>query len=76
MTTFHELAAENPNIRQQYDEWRDQRGERGEDPTVWSAFRQHLMAIGAPDPGSDEPDDFVGDDFKSAHPERYGSHAS
>ncbi len=75
MATFEALAADNPNIRQQYDEWRDLRSQRGEDPTDWSAFREHVMAIGAPDPGTTEPDDFVGDDFKAAHPERYGASA-
>jgi hypothetical protein len=75
MATFQELMSDNPNLRQQYDEWRDQRGQRGEDPTDWSAFRQHVMAIGAPDPGEQEADDFVGDDFKAEHPERYGARA-
>jgi len=76
MATFEELSADNPNIREQYDEWRDLRTQRGEDATDWSAFRKHVMAIGAPDPGEQEPDDFVGDDFKTAHPERYGARAS
>jgi hypothetical protein len=75
MATFQNLAADNPNIREQYDEWRGLRSQNGEDPTDWAAFRQHLMAIGAPDPGEQEPDDFVGEDFKAAHPERYGSRA-
>jgi hypothetical protein len=73
MASFQDLATENPNIRQQYDDWREQRSQRGEDPTDWSAFREHVMAIGAPDPGADEADDFVGEEFKTAHPERYGS---
>jgi hypothetical protein len=73
MATFAQLTAENPNIRQQYDEWRDLRSQAGEDPTDWSAFRQHVTAIGAPDPGEQEPDDFVGEEFKAAHPERYGT---
>lgn len=72
MATFEDLAADNPNIRGQYDEWRQLRSERGEDPTDWKAFREHVTAIGAPDPGGDEPDDFVGEDFKAANPERYG----
>jgi hypothetical protein len=71
MSTFQDLAAANPNIRQQYDEWRAQRGQNGEDSTDYQAFRQHLIALGAPDPGENEIDDFVGDDFKAAHPERY-----
>jgi hypothetical protein len=69
MATFQDLAAENPNIRQQYDEWREQRSQRGEDSTDYQAFRQHVMAIGAPDPGARPPDDFVGEDFKQANPE-------
>ena len=75
MATFAELAADNPNIRAQYDEWAPLRSQNGEDPTDYQAFRQHLIAIGAPDPGDAEIDDFVGDDFKAAHPERYGQQA-
>ena len=73
MATFEDLAADNPNIRQQYDEWRDLRTQRGEDATDYEAFRQHVLALGAPDPGEGEIDDFVGEDFKTAHPERYQS---
>jgi hypothetical protein len=73
VATFQELAAENPNIRQQYDEWRDQRSQQGEDPSDYQAFRRHVTALGAPDPGEQEIDDFVGDDFKAAHPERYAT---
>jgi hypothetical protein len=73
VATFQDLAQENPNIRQQYDEWRQARVERGEDPTDYQAFRQHLMNLGAPDPGEREIDDFVGEDFKASHPERYGA---
>ena len=76
MTTFQDLAADNPNIRQQYDEWREQRSQNGEDSTDWQAFREHLTGLGAPDPGAQEPDDFVGDDFKAAHPERYGAQSA
>src|SRR5262245_13190519 len=60
MATFDEMAADNPNIRSQYDDWRDQRAANGEDPVDWGAFQQHLQAIGAPDPGGRPPDDFVG----------------
>ena len=73
MATFQELAELNPNIRQQYDEWRDQRAQNGEDSTDYQAFRQHVTSLGAPDPGEQEIDDFVGDDFKAAHPERYSA---
>ncbi len=72
MATFQDLMADNPNLRQQYDEWRGQREQGGEDPTDYQAFRQHVMAIGSPDPGEREIDDFVGEDFKAAHPDRYG----
>jgi hypothetical protein len=71
MATFEELSADNPNIRAQYDEWAPLRLKMGRTPTDYQAFRQHLMAIGAPDPGATEISDFVGDDCKSAHPERY-----
>jgi hypothetical protein len=71
MASFQDLATDNPNIRQQYDEWREQRSQTGEDATDYQAFRQHVIAMGAPDPGDQEIDDFVGDDFKAAHPERY-----
>ena len=73
MATFQDLAEQNANIRQQYDEWREQRAQNGEDPTDYQAFRTHLTALGAPDPGEQEIDDFVGDDFKAAHPERYSA---
>jgi hypothetical protein len=69
--TFQELTESNPNIRQQYDEWREQRSQNGEDATDYQAFREHVMSMGSPDPGEQEIDDFVGDDFKAAHPERY-----
>ena len=64
MATFQELAESNPNIRQQYDEWREQRSQNGEDATDFQAFREHVMSMGSPDPGEQEIDDFVGEDFK------------
>jgi len=73
MPTFAELQADNPNLRQQYDDWRAARAQNGEDPTDYQTFRQHVIALDAPDPGEQELDDFVGDDFKAAHPERYGA---
>ncbi len=73
MPNFQDLAADNPNIRQQYDEWRGLRSQNGEDSTDYEAFRQHLLGMGAPDPGEQEIDDFVGADFKAAHPERYSA---
>jgi len=69
MASFTDLEQQNPNIRQQYDEWRDLRAQGGEDSTDWDAFRQHVTALGAPDPGGHPPDDFVGEDWKAQHPE-------
>ena len=69
MATFDGMAEENPNIRAQYDEWREARAANGEDPVDWGAFQDHLLAVGAPDPGGRPPDDFVGEDFKAANPE-------
>ena len=58
MATFDELAMENPSIREQYAEWSQARSTNGEDSGDWEAFRQHLQAIGAPDPGG-PPDDLA-----------------
>ena len=69
MTTFASLTEANPNIRQQYDDWRNERAAKGEDPTDWQAFREFVTYIGAPDPGAAPPDDFVGEDWKAEHPE-------
>ncbi len=69
MATFETLAQANPSIREQYDEWRDQRSASGEDATDWDEFRNHLGSIGAPDPGQRPPDDFVGEDWKAENPE-------
>src|SRR5438132_821265 len=52
MSTFADLAEANPNVKEQYETWRDLRAKNGEDPTQWQAFRQHVPAIGAPDPGA------------------------
>ena len=69
MTTFADLEVDNPNMRAQYDEWREARAANGEDPIDWGAFQQHLIAIGGVDPGPRPPDDFVGEDFKAQNPE-------
>ena len=69
MSTFASLMEQNPNIREQYDTWRGERSQKGEDSTDWQAFREFVTYIGAPDPGAQPPDDFVGEDFKAAHPE-------
>jgi hypothetical protein len=58
VATSTDLEADNPSVRQQLEEWRTQRAHNGEDPSDYAAFRQHLLAIGAPDPGEEAPDDF------------------
>ncbi|MBI3964805.1 MAG: hypothetical protein HY329_04135 [Chloroflexi bacterium] len=69
MGTFQDMAQDNPNIRQQYDEWRGVRSDAGQDAADWRAFREHVQALGAPEPGMLPPDDWVGDDFKEANPD-------
>jgi len=69
MSTFDSLTADNPNLRQQYDDWRNERAAKGEDPTDWAEFRELVKYLGAPDPGATPPDDFVGEDWKAEHPE-------
>lgn len=44
--------------RSRRQRWHRERSERGEDVHDWEAFRQHVIALGAPDPGQDTPDDF------------------
>jgi hypothetical protein len=56
--TIGALEAANPNIRHQYVDWNVLRVQAGEEPFNYQAFRQHLIAIGAPDPGLDESPDF------------------
>ena len=53
MAHLNELERENPNIREQYQTWRQERADKGEDQDDWAAFRTHVMAIGAPDPGEE-----------------------
>jgi hypothetical protein len=79
MRTFADMERQNPNIRQQYDTWRNDVASWGQDATDWDAFRSYLTSTGAADPGSRPPDDFVGDDWKAQHPEwvaRYGNRAA
>jgi hypothetical protein len=64
MTTLADLAEANPDIQAQRDEWAAARSANGENAASWSAFRAHLQALGAPDPGEDKPDDWVGPDFE------------
>lgn len=49
---------DNANFADQMEEWQRVRGEKGEDPQDWGAFRDHLLRIGAPDPGFLRPDEF------------------
>lgn len=70
MATFQDLAQNNPDLQEQYETWLALRDERGEDPSDYAAFRRHVIALGAPDPGPDEPEDFNDGDLKAAHPER------
>lgn len=60
MTTRAELSEQNPNFQQQYQEWRQVRAQNGENPDDYQAFRQHLIFLGAPDPGDQPPDDWAG----------------
>lgn len=74
MPTFDSLSVDNPNIREQYDTWREQRAANGEDPTDWDAFREFAIQIGAPDPGDVPADDMVSEEWKAENPwwgERY-----
>src|SRR5207302_10350455 len=55
--TLQELEPDNPNIRQQLLDWRQMREQQGADPGDYAVFRQHVLEIGAPDPG---PEEFIG----------------
>jgi hypothetical protein len=59
VATLADLEADNANIKQQLEEWRAQRVAKGEDPNDYAAFRQHLLDLGAPDPGEEAPADFA-----------------
>ena len=48
--TFPGYYAANNKVEEQYAQWRDARRAAGEDPYDMTAFRQHLIGIGAPDP--------------------------
>ena len=58
MARLKEMEGDNANISSQHREWQDERKGKNEDVNDWSAFRDHLKAIGAPDPGEDEAEDF------------------
>jgi hypothetical protein len=57
--TLSQLEQQNPNIRSQIQEWQSARTNNGQSPMDWDAFRQHAMAIGAPDPGPEAPQEFM-----------------
>lgn len=57
MTTFQELAQQNPQLRQQYQQFVKQQGGGGSSAPNWQAFRQHMQQQGQPDPGQEEPSD-------------------
>jgi hypothetical protein len=57
--TLSDLEQQNPNIRSQIQEWQSDRASNGENPTDWEAFRQHAVAMGAPDPGPEAPREFM-----------------
>ena len=58
MATMAELSEQNASFEEQMNTWRQQRFANGENPMDWTAFRQHMQAIGAPDPGETAPDEF------------------
>ena len=59
MARLQDMEGDNANIMRQHKEWQEQRRSNNEDANDWSAFREHLKAIGAPDPGEDEAEDFL-----------------
>ncbi len=58
MARLEELRRANAQIEEQMEQWKKQRYANGENPLDWAAFREHLLAIGAPDPGESAPDEF------------------
>lgn len=53
-----QFIQQNPNFETQMWWWKAERILRGESPFDWDAFRRHLMAINAPDPGTVPPKEF------------------
>jgi hypothetical protein len=58
MPTLDDLQSSNGSFSEQMTAWRQQRYADGENPLDWTAFRRHLLTIGAPDPGETPPDEF------------------
>lgn len=61
MAKLADLQKDNQNFRSQYTDWRQQRMQNNEDANDYQAFRTHLQAIGAPDPGEDQFEEFGSD---------------
>jgi hypothetical protein len=74
MANFEDMMQTDPQIRSEYDIWREARANNGEDAADWDAFREHLIRIGHPDPGNRPPDDWVGEDYKQANPEWWANY--
>ncbi len=58
MPSFADLAAANPNLRQQFDDWCARQKKANASRTDYAAFRSYLLSIGAPDPGVRPVDDW------------------
>lgn len=58
MAKLTDLEQQNPNIQQQMEEWQQQRLQNKELSRNWEDFRQHVIALGAPDPGTEAPQEF------------------
>ncbi len=52
------LIAANPNFESQMRDWQAQNRREGGTGQNWAAFRQHQIAILAPDPGPTAPPEF------------------
>ena len=65
-----ELEQENPHLRQQAADWQAARRQVGQDPFEWPAFRAHLIALRAPDPGPVAYDGFTRMDGDEEPPRR------
>lgn len=56
--SLDDLEAASPGIIQTILEWQRARYRNNEDPNDFAACRDHLVALGKPDPGQMEPDGF------------------
>lgn len=62
------LAEENPNIGEHLRDWQHEAKQNGDDPLNWQAFREHELAIGAPDVGEEAPEEFSQFDWTTYGP--------